>query len=357
MLAQPALVVRFKTHDDLVIAYSSRLAGGAIKLKSPRVLAVGSAVTVRIEITETGKALDLPAVVEHCSTLEGQEGFVTAASFQSAEAKSQLEGFILGSDPSETLAQSEPLRRKLVIALVDDSKMQRQIASAPFLARGDEVHMAEDGLAGLALCLKCEPDIILSDVQMPKADGWQLLRMLRSRPALKRVPIIFLTTLSDEEDRLRGYRLGVDDYLAKPYSPDVLVARVDRAVNRAKIGAHSIMPTANQALRGDLEQVSLPALLSFLEMERKSGILHMEPKGSAIHLRDGCPVRARTPEIDSEEKGEESLFNLLDRTKGRFEFLPGIVDGPDTIQMPLGLVLMEHARLSDERTRKNNETA
>ncbi len=346
-MTQSAIVVRFEKHDDLVLAYSSRLSSGKMRVKTVKPLPPGTQVIVKFEVVEQQATVSIPAVVTELTEIAG--GHTAQVSFDDGEAKKLLETFIVGADPSEVINQAEPQSRPLVIVVVDDSEAQREIASAPFLRRGDTVHIANDGLAGLALCLKCEPDVILSDVQMPKADGWQLLRMVRARPNLKHVPFIFLTTLSSEDNRLRGYRLGVDDYLAKPYSPEVLVARVDRVVQRHKVGMHSLVPTTDNSLRGDLEHVSLPALLSFLELERKSGVLHLEPKGSLIQLRDGRPVRAKSPQLDSATRGEEAMFDLLDYGRGRFEFVATDVDGPDTIQMPLGQILMEHARISDER--------
>ncbi|MEN9578495.1 MAG: hypothetical protein RJA70_1504 [Pseudomonadota bacterium] len=332
-----------------MLAYSSRLSTGKMRIKSAKELTPGTRLTVKLEVVEPQASLSLTAIVVESKEVSG--GHSALVSFDDEHAKQQLESFILGADPSEAARNVEPARRPLVLAVIDDSELQRGIASAPFLARGDTVLTANDGLAGLALCLQREPDVVLSDVQMPKADGWQLLRMLRAREALKHVPIIFLTTLSGEEDRLRGYRLGVDDYLAKPYSPDVLMARVDRVAQRKKVGAHSLAPGATNSLKGDLEHVSLPALLGFLEMERKSGILHLEPAGSVIQLRDGRPIRAKSPLNDSANKGEQAIFELLDQSRGRFEFVPSEIEGPDSIQMPLGFILMEHARLSDERAK------
>jgi CheY-like chemotaxis protein len=237
--------------------------------------------------------------------------------------------------------------------IVDDSPAQARLASEPFRARGDEVFVADDGLAGLGMALKHLPDIILSDVQMPKADGWQLLRMIRARKQLSRTPVIFLTTLGSEEDRLKGYRLGVDDYLEKPYSQEVLVAHVERLLQRAAASTTSAswIPRAPDGLRGDLEQVGLPALLSFLEMERKSGVVYLEPRGSLVMLENGRPVRAKTMERDSIDDREEVMYDLLGLARGRFEFVPGEVTEEDSIQTPLSALLMEHARLLDEGAR------
>ena len=76
------------------------------------------------------------------------------------------------------------------------------------------------------------PDLIITDVMMPKLDGWALVRALRSRAELALVPVIFLTALGGEEDRIRGFRLGADDYLPKPFRFEELELRVANALKK-----------------------------------------------------------------------------------------------------------------------------
>jgi DNA-binding response OmpR family regulator len=200
-------------------------------------------------------------------------------------------------------------------------------------------------MQGLALCLKHEPDVILSDVQMPRTDGWQLLRMLRARQKFARTPVLFLTTLAAEKDRLHGYRLGVDDYVEKPFSEADLVARVDRCIRRSTASMRPM--AAVDALSGNLEHVGLPALLSFLELEQKTGTLRIESQGCVV-LKSGRPIYASTSELDSRTHGAEALHALLDLTRGGFEFTPGVADQQDSINSSLNMLLMEHARRTDE---------
>lgn len=346
-------VIKFATHDDLVVSYQRVLSKGAAQLRTAQPLAPGDQVFLSIQLLSDSSTLEIPSVVKESVATEGDGGrFSTRVAFDE-DGTRRIEQFIVETDPSlreQRLSTAAP-RGQLALVIVDDSPAQLEHAAAPFRERGDEVITASDGLAGLALCLKHEPDVILSDVQMPKADGWQLLRMVRARKQLARTPFIFLTTLSSEEDRLRGYRLGVDDYLAKPYPQEVLVARVERLLRRQ----HAELPWPPQSpdgLRGDLEQVGLPALLSFLELERKSGVIYLEPKGSLIMLEDGRPIRAKTQERDSVDCKAAALFDLLNLTRGRFEFVPGQVNEEDSIQASLSGLLMEHARITDEATRR-----
>src|SRR6185295_3252169 len=110
--------------------------------------------------------------------------------------------------------------------------MYQQLIAAAFHPE-DRVRFAANGFEALALCGRETPDLIVSDVNLPKMDGWQLLRLLRTKPQFAAVPLLFMTPLSGEADRLRGYRLGVDDYLAKPFRVAELKARVDRLLARA----------------------------------------------------------------------------------------------------------------------------
>ncbi len=345
-------VIKFASHDDLVVSYQNLLSRGMAQLRTAQPLASGDKLYLHIQFCDDDATLEVPTVAEESTPVDGQgERYSTRVRLDEVALR-LIEQFIVDTDPSlsEQRTTIGAPAKKLTIVIVDDSPAQMAHAAQPFRERGDEVITASDGLAGLAMCLKHQPDIILSDVQMPKADGWQLLRMIRARKQLATTPVIFLTTLSGEEDRLRGYRLGVDDYIAKPYPQDVLVSRVQRLLDRAN-SAFSWFPKQADALRGDLEQVGLPALLSFLELERKSGVIYLEPKGSLIILEGGRPVRAKTKHQDSVECKSQALFELLDQRSGHFEFVPGEVDEEDSIQMSLSGILMEHARLQDEAKR------
>ncbi len=348
-------VIRFAQHDDLVVTYQSSLSRGAAQLRTARQLSAGDKVLLCLELTTEALNLELVTSVVESAPIEGKPGRFSTRVDLDEDAVKQIEQFIVDTDPAlrEIRASLRANAPKLKILIVDDSPAQAKIASEPFLERGDEVFLAEDGLVGLAMALKNVPDIILSDVQMPKADGWQLLRMIRARKQLARTPVIFLTTLGGEEDRLKGYRLGVDDYLQKPYSQEVLLARVERLLQRtAPTTSNSWIPRAPDGLRGDLEQVGLPALLSFLEMERKSGVIYLEPRGSLVMLENGRPVRAKTMDRDSAVDKQDVLYDLLGLASGRFEFVPGEVTEEDSIQTPLSALLMEHARQLDEGARR-----
>jgi hypothetical protein len=172
--------------------------------------------------------------------------------------------------------------------------------------------------------------------------------MLRARPSVSHVSVVFLTTLGGEADRLKGYQLGVDDYIAKPFEDAALVARVGKILSRALTRPRATV--TKNALRGDLGQVGLASVLSFVGMERRSGTLLVvcADKFATLHIREGDVVRADLPPDADGLTGIERLFYVLDWTTGRFELTAGEVSVLDEIGVPTSFAVIEHARKIDE---------
>ena len=122
---------------------------------------------------------------------------------------------------------------KIKILVVDDECRMRKLVN-DFLGReGYQVLEAGDGLEAME-AFYAEKDIalIILDVMMPKMDGWQTCREIRQS---SKVPIIMLTARGDERDELQGFNLGVDEYISKPFSPKILVARVNALLRRSNV--------------------------------------------------------------------------------------------------------------------------
>jgi CheY-like chemotaxis protein len=256
------------------------------------------------------------------------------------------------SSQKRMVAAAKPPRPNdaLDVVVVDDDDHYRELAAEPFRKRGDNVRTTSDGLEALAMCLKEPPDVILSDVQMPRMDGWQLLRLVRARPALASVPVIFLTMLDGDTERLLGYQLGVDAYISKPYLPEQLLVRVHQIVRRARNAKAS--PVQRTTLRGDLDQVAASSVLSFLELERKTGVLLVVgPKLARLFLANGRLVRAEI-EGTPATRSRATLMSVLDWNEGQFEFSPEDVDAKDEIHSTISALLLEHARATDERKKQ-----
>ena len=128
--------------------------------------------------------------------------------------------------------RSEEKMDKTKILVVDDESRMRKLVK-DFLARqGYTVLEAADGMEAMD-CFYADKDIalIILDVMMPKMDGWQVCREIRMH---SKVPIIMLTARSEERDELQGFDLGVDEYISKPFSPKILVARVEAILRRTQ---------------------------------------------------------------------------------------------------------------------------
>ena len=116
------------------------------------------------------------------------------------------------------------------ILVVDDEARMRKLVSDFLVREGFEVLEAGDGEKAMDLFYSNKDiALVILDVMMPKMDGWQVLREMRES---SQVPVIMLTARSDEKDELRGFELGVDEYVTKPFSPRTLVARVNAILRR-----------------------------------------------------------------------------------------------------------------------------
>ncbi len=120
---------------------------------------------------------------------------------------------------------------ELKILVVDDEARMRKIIRDFLVARNYVVLEAANGEEALDIMYKDNKiDLVILDVMMPKMDGWETCREIRK---FSKVPVIMLTAKSDESDELLGYDLGIDEYITKPFSPKVLVARIDAILRRA----------------------------------------------------------------------------------------------------------------------------
>ena len=158
---------------------------------------------------------------------------------------------------------------KLKVLVVDDEARMRKLVK-DFLQRQDYLVIeAENGEQAVDIFFE-EKDIalILLDVMMPKMDGWQVTREIRQ---FSKVPIIMLTARADERDELLGFELGVDEYISKPFSPKILVARVNAVLRRSGKGdAEDVLDVGGIRVDKSAHQVTVEGKsidLSFKEFE------------------------------------------------------------------------------------------
>lgn len=170
---------------------------------------------------------------------------------------------------------------KIKILVVDDEARMRKLVKDFLTAKGFLVIEAEDGEAAVDIFFE-QKDIalILLDIMMPKMDGWEVCKTIRQ---YSQIPIIMLTARAEERDELQGFSLGVDEYISKPFSPKILVARVEAILRRANNAVGEVTEMGGIAIDKAAHQVTIdgvPVDLSYKEFELLT--YFMENQGLAL---------------------------------------------------------------------------
>ena len=158
---------------------------------------------------------------------------------------------------------------ELKILVVDDESRMRKLVKDFLSKKGYQVMEAANGEEAVDIFYEHKDiSLIILDVMMPKMDGWQVCREIRK---VSQVPIIMLTAKSDEKDELLGFDLGVDEYITKPFSPKILVARVEAILRRSNaIGPEDVIEVGGITINKAAHEVTIdgkPVELSFKEFE------------------------------------------------------------------------------------------
>jgi len=238
--------------------------------------------------------------------------------------------------------------KKPRILVVDDDEWILYGAKASLQA-DYEVVTAEDGWEGLSEASKVVPDVIITDVVMPKMDGWQFVRQLRSMSRFALVPVIFLTSRSAAADRITGFQLGADDYLAKPMNVLDLPNRIRQALERKSELESSVTPNSAGMGRfqGTLDRIGVASLLSILETGRRSGILRLVcPMANLEMLLYLVKGKVHRAEIEGQRKlvNAEELHDLFKWMEGSFEFSAMNLRLRDELQVTTSALLLQGAR-------------
>jgi CheY-like chemotaxis protein len=214
---------------------------------------------------------------------------------------------------SEIANDSHPTR----LLIVDDSRLIVQMVRDFFAGEGYAVDVAADGAVALARIDANPPDVIVADILMPQVDGWELYEEVRKRPATAETPFIFLTTETELPERLRGFRIGADDYVTKPFEVEELHARVERSLYRRQSrGTETV--DADVYLSGSVEHLAMPDLLQILAMNGKTGIMKLRrgERTGAIRFVDGEIYHAAAGRV----RGVKALYRMLAWDDAEFRF-------------------------------------
>lgn len=140
---------------------------------------------------------------------------------------------------------------KNTVVLIDDDQTLLELLADHFKSVGWIVLTAQSGAIGLEKINKHNPELVILDVMMPGMNGWQVCQNLRENSS---IPIIMLTAKDQEIDKLRGFRLGVDDYVTKPFSFAELAARAEAVLSRAKHQTTALQPITSGELSVDINR-------------------------------------------------------------------------------------------------------
>ena len=169
----------------------------------------------------------------------------------------------------------------LKILVVDDEARMRKLVRDFLTNKGFAVIEAGDGEEAVdTFFAQKDIALVLLDVMMPKMDGWEVLKTIRK---YSRVPVIMLTARSEERDELQGFSLGVDEYISKPFSPKILVARVDAILRRSNVASTENMDVGGICIDKAAHQVTIDGReieLSYKEFELLS--YFVENQGIAL---------------------------------------------------------------------------
>ncbi len=134
-----------------------------------------------------------------------------------------------------------------VIVMIEDDRLIVEPVARALRGLGYEFLPAYDGASGLELVLNKQPDLVILDIMLPEMDGWEVCKAIRQHSV---VPILMLTALNEEIDRILGLELGADDYLTKPFSTRELIARIKALLRRVEFDLHRA-PQSKQVTIGE----------------------------------------------------------------------------------------------------------
>jgi len=226
----------------------------------------------------------------------------------------------------------------VTIALVDDDRNILTSLSVTLQSEGFITRLYSDGEAALKALTESPPDLAVLDIKMPRMDGMELLRRLREKTDF---PVIFLTSKDEELDEALGLAMGADDYIAKPFSQRLLLARIRAVLRRTEIGARAgngedapeaaeivrgrlAMDPARHRVRWDGREVTL-TVTEFLILEalaQRPGVVKSRNQLMDVAYQDDIYVDDRT--IDSHIKRMRRKFRAVDGEFGAIETLYGI---------------------------------
>ena len=189
------------------------------------------------------------------------------------------------------------------------------------------------------------PDLIISEIKLPKIDGWELCWIIRERSDLLDIPFIFLTSRTSMSDKVFSLDLGADDFINKPFVKNELLARIKSLLSRVNREKHSSLSTL-YGVKGSLKDMSLSDVLQLLNMGNRTAAVHLTKgkRNGCIYVVNGRVSHARYETL----KGEEALFHLMEWDDGNFTVETGVSTNLSSINISTEMILLKGYKHMDE---------
>lgn len=232
------------------------------------------------------------------------------------------------------------------ILVVDDDPHILLLIRTTFEGAGHQVLLTSNPKDVPRLTADPDLDAVILDIMLPEVSGWDLLAQIRDDPQTEKLPIVMLSSLSTVNDRVRGIRIGADDYLVKPFHPEELLARVEALISK------NLTMISASGVQGRLSAYPINELLQNFEQNKKSGQLEVFSGGRTgrIKVVQGAPATAELGGL----RAQDAVLEMLELHDGTFQFIPGgMLDdsapaaaGADTSSFQL--LMMDAAWIADE---------
>jgi two-component system phosphate regulon response regulator PhoB len=194
------------------------------------------------------------------------------------------------------------------ILIVEDEADLAELLSYNLRREGYEVEVCRDGASGLRRILETVPDLVILDIMLPQLNGLQVARQMRTQPKTAQTPILMLTAKAEEVDQIAGLQIGADDYVTKPFSMKVLMARVEAMLRRARAtepssgdkvelgGVRADLSTHEVTVRGDGIKLTLTEFRILVALMRGKG--KVLSRADLMYTAMGPDVLVTTRTID-----------------------------------------------------------
>jgi len=233
------------------------------------------------------------------------------------------------------------------IVVIDADPKNLQILRDSLESANFQVTTSENGQDAWSAIQTFKPDIVVSEVDIPGIDGFQLLEKLQKDPLGVSTPMVFLTNRRNLQDRIKGLRTGVKDYMIKPLHVKEVIARLQMILRRLETFTEEDSAETTRKIVGRLEEHNVEKLVEGYGLERRTGVLaiyNQDSRNGEIYFRDGCVVNARLANF----RAEKAVYQMLPWDQGHYIMTFKEVNMDDEITVSnLGLLLQGFKRLQE----------